>query len=270
MNPTTTERPDITLTLDREGVITDVAPSDSFKNEALDSWRGRSWSETIPRDHVASVAEAMRASLDRGEHFCFRVLQKLPSGRGVRIEYTAVSLGENEGLVAIGRSLEGQSELQSRLVATEKAREHDFWKLRDIESRYHALLDASNEAVALVRATTLRVIEANVMAVRALGLVPGAEFLPDLAMRDRQRFATTLELVRTQGLAPSIVLRLFDRSRWTLQASLVTRESDGIYLLRMSALDGEAEPKNGLSDIEQILFRFPDALVIIDREGAIL
>jgi transcriptional regulator PpsR len=269
------ERPDITLTLDRKGVITDVAPSASFKtealdNETLDSWRGRSWSETIPSDGVARVAQAMKASIESGESYCFQVRQLFPGGRELPIEYTTVSLGDKSGVVAIGRSLEGLSELQSRLVATQKAREQDFWKLRDIESRYRALLDASNEAVALVRATTLRVIEANVMAARALGLVPGAEFLPGLAARDRKQLDVALEMVRSQGRAPSIVVHLNDRSRWTLTASFVTRESDAIFLLRMSILDGEAEPQSEVCDLEQILFRFPDGFVIIDREGVIL
>jgi transcriptional regulator PpsR len=270
MNSDVEERPDIALTLDREGVITDVAPSDSFKNEALDSWRGRSWSETIPPDGVDLAAQAMKASLESGESYCIRVRQQFPSGRELSIEYTTVSLGDKAGVVAIGRSLEGMSDLRGRLIATQKAREQDFWKLRDIESRYRALLDASNEAVALVRATTLRVIEANVMAARELGLVPGAEFLPDLPARDRKQLEAALELVRSQGRAPSIVLQLNDHSRWTLGASFVTRESDAIYLLRMSVLDGEAEAQNDVCDLEQILFRFPDPFVIIDREAALL
>jgi transcriptional regulator PpsR len=270
MNGKAEERPDLTLTLDREGVITDVTPSDSFKNDALDSWRGRSWSETIPPEGVARVANAMKASLESGESYCFRVQQQFPSGRELPIEYTTVSLGYKAGVVAIGRSLEGLSDLQTRLVATQKARELDFWKLRDIESRYRALLDASNEAVALVRATTLRVIEANVLAARALGLVPGAEFLPDLPARDRKALEAALELVRSQGRAPNIVVHLNDGSRWTLGASFVTRESDAIYLLRMSVLDGGAEAPSDVCDLEQILFRFSDALVIVDREGEIL
>jgi transcriptional regulator PpsR len=264
------ERPEITLTLDREGVITDVAPSESFKGESLDSWRGRSWSETIPPDGVERVARAINASLESGESFCFRVRQQFPSGREFSIEYTTVSLGEKGGVVAIGRSLEWLSDLQSRLVATQKAREQDFWKLRDIESRYHALLDASDEAVALVRASTMRVIEANVMAARALGLVPGSEFLPDLAERDRKPLETSLDLVRSQGRAPSIVLHLNDRSRWTLGASFVTRESDAIYLLRMSPLDEEGVCPRDVYNLEQVMLRFPDPLVLTDRDGAIL
>ena len=269
MDSETTDRPDLTLTLDREGVITDVAPSGSFKDEALDSWRGRSWSETIPGS-ASRVAHVMKASLDRGESQCFQVRQQFPSGRELAVEYTTVSLGENEGVVAIGRSLESVSDLQSRLLATEKARMQDFWRMRDIESRYRALLDTSSEAVALVRAATLRVIEANALAARALGLAPGAVFLPDLAARDRKRLEAALDLVRSQGRAPSIVLRVHDRTRWTLQASFVTRDSDGIYLLRMSVLDGEPDAAEGRLRLEQMLLRFPDALVIADRDGAII
>ena len=121
MNSDVEERPDIALTLDREGVITDVAPSDSFKNEALDSWRGRSWSETIPPDGVDLAAQAMKASLESGESYCIRVRQQFPSGRELSIEYTTVSLGDKAGVVAIRRPR--RSDIPSRLrpIATTPA-----------------------------------------------------------------------------------------------------------------------------------------------------
>ena len=33
------DKPDITLTLDRDGVIRDVSPSDALEDEALERWR---------------------------------------------------------------------------------------------------------------------------------------------------------------------------------------------------------------------------------------
>ena len=89
---------------------------------------------------------------------CCRAGAKLP------VEYTTVSLGKNAGFIAIGRNLQNIADLQTRLLDAQKAREQDFWRLRDIERRYRAVLDASSEAVALVRATTMRVVEANVAA----------------------------------------------------------------------------------------------------------
>ena len=68
------------------------------------------------------------------------------------MEYTAVRLGGDAGLLAIGKSLQAVAELQSRLVAAQQAMERDYWKLREIETRYRVLFDASNEAVLLVAA----------------------------------------------------------------------------------------------------------------------
>jgi transcriptional regulator PpsR len=148
------DRPDITLTLDRDGVIRDVALSAAFESEALDRWRGRPWGETLPPELVERVGKAMSAKPKSGESLRFQTLQLLPSGRELPVEYTTVSLGKNAGFVAIGRNLENVSDLQNRLVDAQKAREQDFWRLREIEQRYRAVFDATDEAMTLVRAST--------------------------------------------------------------------------------------------------------------------
>ncbi len=264
------DKPDITLTLDRDGVIRNVAPSDDLEDEALERWRGRRWGEIVPPQLVGRVAQAMEASRRSGESLCFRVQQLLPSGRELPVEYTTVSLGKDAGFVAIGRNLQNVSDLQSRLVDAQKAREQDFWRLRDIERRYRAVLDASNEAVALVRASNLRVVEANVAAARQLGLLPGAEFLPELSARDRKALDGALEVARSQERAPNIALHLPNGSQWSLRASLVTSDADAFYLLQMSALSAPTETAPDSDNLEQILHRLPDAFVIVDREGALI
>ena len=59
------------------------------------------------------------------------------------------------GLLAIGKNVQAVAELQSRLIAAQQAMERDYWKLREIETRYRVLFDASNEAVLLVAAAEL-------------------------------------------------------------------------------------------------------------------
>jgi transcriptional regulator PpsR len=264
-----TDKPDITLTLDRDGVIRSVSPSDALEHEALDRWRGRPWRETVPSALVERVAQAIEASRNSGESQCFRVQQRLPSGREMPVEYTTVSLGKKAGFVAIGRNLQNVSDLQSRLADALKAREQDFWRLRDIEQRYRAILEASDEAVILVRASNMRVVEANVRAARSLGLLPGAEFFPDLSARDRKAFEAALDLARAQGRAPNIALHLQNGSQWSLRASLVTNDSDAFYILQMAPLSAP-EAASESDNLEQILHRFPDAFVVVDHEGAIV
>lgn len=264
------DKPDIMLTLDRDGVIRDVARSDALENESLDRWRGRSWRETIPAEQASRVAKAIDASRSGGESTRFRVQLQLPSGRELPVEYTTVSLGKNAGFVAIGRNLQSLSDLQSRLTDVQKAREQDYWKLREIETRYRAVLDASNEAVALLRSTTLRVVEANVAAARWLGLVPGSEFFPDLPGRDRKALDGALETARSQGRSPNIALHLPNGSQWSVRASLVAGEADSFYLLQMSELVAAPAPVDENYGLDEILQRFPDAFAIVDRDGSIV
>ena len=75
-----------------------------------------------------------------------QVTQRFPSGLELPIEYTTVRLGGQAGLIAIGKNLQAVAELQSRLIAAQHAREQDYWKLREIETRSRLLFDASNEA----------------------------------------------------------------------------------------------------------------------------
>lgn len=266
----TVEKPDITLTLDRDGVIRNVAPSDALANESLDGWRGQALGETVPPELATRVARAIEASQRSGESSCFRVRQRLPSGRELPFEYTTVSLGKNAGFIAIGRNIQTLSDLQTRLLDAQKAREQDYWRLRDIETRYRAVLDASSEAVALVRATTLRVVEANVAAARTLGLVPGSEFFPDLSARDRKALEATLETVRAQGRAPSIALHLPSGAQWSLRASVVTSEANAFFLLQMTPLSATVEAPAEPVAVQQILQRLPEAFAIVDREGAVV
>src|SRR5215467_90021 len=98
-----------------------------------------------------------------------QVTQRFPSGLELPMEYTTVRLGGKAGLIAIGRNLQAVADLQTRLVAAQQAMEQEYWKLREVESRYRLLFDASNEAVLLLRADTLRVVEANPAAIRGLG-----------------------------------------------------------------------------------------------------
>ena len=263
-------RPDITLTLDSAGVIKDVVGSAVLAGEDLRSWHGRPWEDTVSPEAGRRVSRLIETARSSGELSCLLVNQTLPSGRETPIEYTMVNLGKQGGFVAIGRNVQAVADLQSRLADAQQARERDYWRLRDIETRYRALLDASRDAVVLVRAMNLRVVEANVAAARNLRLVPGAECFPDLTARDRKALDSMLDAVRTQGRAPSIVLHLANDSPWSLRASLIVVDGDSFYLFQLASLAGrEAGLKADRVPLDEILQRFPEAFAVVDRDGVV-
>jgi transcriptional regulator PpsR len=179
-----------------------------------------------------------------------------------------INLGKARGFVAIGRSLRVIADLEARLAEAQQARERDYWKLRDVETRYRAVLEASHDAVVLVRPANLRVVEANAEAFRALKLRAGGEFLPELGARDRRALETALAAARTRGRAPGIVLHPAPDAPWSLRASLVASEAGQFFLFHMAPIGGAEAAAEPIS-LDDILQRFPDAFALVDRDGVV-
>jgi transcriptional regulator PpsR len=265
-------QPDVTLVLDNDGVINDATLANSISHEAVAGWIGRPWFETVHEvgiDRVRRMIEDARAT---GISAFGQVNQRFPSGRELPIEYAAARVAGRAGLVAIGKNLQGVAELQSQLVAAQQAREQEYWKLREVETRYRLLFDTSNQAVVIVRADSLRIAEVNMAAIRSLGLAQGGDMLGDVAPADHEKLRAMLDRVRDHGRAPGILVHVGpSRSPWTVRASLLTSEPGSSFLLQFEPLrprapavrDAATPPLAGLID------RMPDGYVVLDQDGVV-
>ena len=279
-------QPDISLGLDDQGVIREASVSAALPDETVDSWVGRPWSDVVGEIGADSVRRMIEDARSSGISAFRHVVQRFPSGREFQMEYTMFrASGASGGMIALGKNLQGVSELQSRLIAAQQATEREYWKMRDVETRYRLLFDASAEAVLMIGGDDLRIMEANPAAVRALGLAPGWEFPGNLSMAERENFTLMLQRVREQGRAPGIVLHLgADREPWAVRASLMGAEPGPRYLLHVAPAGGRPffghptiDPRTVLDGsageptaIEGLIERLPDGFVILDALGSVL
>lgn len=276
---TPTVQPDVTLLLDMDGVIREATLSSSLNGESVDAWVGKPWIEIAGEqgsDKVKRMVDDARAS---GISAFRQINQKFPSGAEIPIEFTTVLLGGKAGMLAIGKNLQAVAELQSRLIAAQQTMERDYWKLREIETRYRLVFDASNEAVVILLAGNLRIAEANSSAIQALGLSPrrddgvvGREFLQQVAEEDRDAVRDMLARVRDRGKALSILVHLGpDRKSWTLRGSLMASEGANVFMLQFSpaAKPAVESPHRGASSIEDLIDAAPDGFVALDPSGNI-
>jgi transcriptional regulator PpsR len=264
--------PDITLVLNMDGVIQDVTLSGAIAEGQIDTWRGRPWADTVADLGGGKIARIVDDARRTGVSAFRQVNQRFPSGRELPIEYTTVRVGGKGGLLAIGRSLQAVAQLQTRLIAAQQAMEQDYWKLREVETRYRLLFDASIEAVLLLRVDDLRITEANRAAVRALGVSRGSDLVAEITPDDHEPFQTMLARTREQGRAPGIVIHVGQgREAWTVRASLMASESGQAFLLQLTPVD-RALPGLGANDpvsLDAFADRLPDALVVVDQDGVI-
>ncbi|MGK7866212.1 transcriptional regulator PpsR [Falsiroseomonas sp. E2-1-a20] len=262
-------QPDITLSLDWEGVIREASLSDAIPAEPVREWLGRPWMETVGEIAGLQVRRMVEDARSSGVSAYLQITQRFPSGLELPIEYTTVRLGGQAGLIAVGKNMQAVAELQSRLVAAQQAREQDYWKLREIETRSRLLFDASSEAVLVIAASTLRIVEANPAAIRELGMAPGWNFSDEVASRDRAALRDVLMRAREQGRAPGIMVHLgADGTPWLLRASLMARTPGPVFLIQLSpaatAPQRAAPPRS-----DALLEDMPDGFVAIDGDGLV-
>jgi transcriptional regulator PpsR len=274
-----TVQPDITLLLDMEGVIREATLSPAMSGESVDGWLGRPWVEIageIGGDKIKRMVDDARVS---GISAFRQINQRFPSGLEIPMEFTTVLLGGRAGMLAIGKNLQAVAELQSRLIAAQQTMERDYWKLRQIETRYRLVFDASNEAVMIVSAANLRIIEANRTAIEALNSprrrnedLAGRELLHDVAAEDRDAVREMLARIRERGKALSILVHLGAEAKpWMLRGSLITAEPGHVFLLQFTpASDLSAPTENAEhSTVEELIDHLPDGFVALDEAGVV-
>jgi transcriptional regulator PpsR len=265
-------QPDITLALDWEGVIRNATLSDMMRGEQVRDWVGRPWVDIVGELAGPQVRRMVEDARTTGVSSYLQVTQQFPSGLRLPIEYTTIRLGAQAGLLAVGKNLQAVAELQSRLVAAQQAREQDYWKLREIETRSRLLFDISSEAVLVIAAATHRIVEANPAAIRELGLAPGWNFLDELAPGDRAAFADVLARAREQGRAPGILVHLgVQQAPWLLRASLMARNPGPVFLLQLSAVAPPPmdAPRAQALRGDALLAEMPDGVIAIDPAGVV-
>lgn len=272
-------QPDITLVLDLDGVIREAILSSTMGAEQVDGWLGRAWTEIAGEeggDKVRRMVEDARAS---GISAFRQINQRFPSGLEVPIEFTTMLLGDRTGLLAVGKNLQAVTELHSRLVAAQQAMERDYWRLRELETRYRLVFEAASDAVVIVSAADLRIVEANRAAVAALsGLdrssdsLAGRDFLPEIAAADRSAVRDMLARVRDKGTAPSILVHVGRGARsWMMRGSLMSSAQGQVYMLHFApvATARSGDEAAGQPSLRGLIDRVPDGFVALDASGII-
>ncbi len=266
-------QPDVTIRLDRDGIIQNAIVSERIACETLRPWHGRRWAETVAQSALEKLRLMVLDAQTTGVSGFTPINQRFPSGLEIPLEYTAVSLGEDRGLIVIGRQYHVVSELESRLLATQRAMEQNHWKLREVETRYNVIFNAAIDPVLLIEVDTLRIIDANPAANRTFGIGPSWNFLNEITAADRAPFLAMMDRAREYGHAPSIILHLGEERRaWIVRTAAVETIDAPSYLLYLTEAGTTGRPTNAPARpaCSPLIKKLPDGFVILDRDGVIV
>lgn len=269
---------DIALVLDGNGVVLDVIVRDADLAEAMQgNWRGRPWVETVTSESREKVELLLQDARDQAEPTWRQINHVNARGDLDRpVRYCAMKMNGDDRYLALGRDLHTIAELQQRLIDAQETTERDYWRLRQAESRFRLLFQVTSDAVMVVDAENLRIMEANPSAEKALGWDrgPGNSRLLSYFTPDQGRIVQAmLNRAQSSGHAEAADVKLLDSERsWTLSASALRHGNTAVFILRMNhapeavATAEDTESRRILKLVEDA----PDAIVITNEAGRIL
>jgi transcriptional regulator PpsR len=270
---------DVALILDKEGVIRDLAfGSEELSQEGYgDEWLGQRWAQTVTVESRPKVEAMLRDAATSATPTWRQVNHPSSRGNDVPVLYSAIRVGREGPVVAVGRNLRTIAALQQRLVDAQLSMERDYSRLRQAETRYRLLFQMSAEAILIVDATTQRIVEANPAAGQLLGSgarqLVGKTFPEGFDAPGTQAIQSLLASVRAAGRAGDVHAELTEGGRgFQVSASLYRQDSASFFLVRLAptseAGGGTLSPEK--SSLLNVLENSPDGFVVTQPDGRIL
>jgi len=270
---------DITLVLDHEGVIRDVAAGSPELAAEIDGrWVDQPWVSTVTVESRPKIEYLLQEAAEGHPTRWHKVSHLSDRGADLPVVYSAVKVGRKGRIVAVGRDLSAISVLQQRLVDAQQSVDREYARLRHAETRNRLLFQLASEAVLILDAATLRVVEANPAAIKLLGLstrrLASRPFPDGLDDATTATVATMLANVRASGRNGEVRARLADGSRELLVSASVFREGRSTLLLvRATSMDAGrlAEVAPGANArFVYFVAAAPDGFVVTDAGGKVI
>lgn len=269
---------DIALVIDRHGVISAVAEGAAVQAQGCNQWVGRRWIDTVSTSTRPKIQSLLDEVSSAG--IVSRRREVTHPGQGgdeLPVTWSAIRLGVDGPVLAVGRDLRAVAAIQQRFVEAQQDMERHYWSRRQAENRYQLLFQVANDAVLVLDASSLVVVEANAATAELLGR----------EMADIQHHALTDCLPASVRAA---VLELLVTARSTGRAGEMRVRGPGLpaaldiaatpfsvdgrrqLMLRARRDPGRAGPGDGLalSRMAEFVETTPDAVVITDSAGGIL
>jgi transcriptional regulator PpsR len=274
---------DVSLVVGKDGKVrAAVAKPDSSFAALTKAWVGQDFSSLIDaesavrfRARCADLAERAQT----GDPSPFRWVELVHKGigsSGVPVRYAMHWVSQSEEVLLLGQDQRPVMDMQQQLMNAQIALEQDYESQRELDTRYRLLMDFTSDAVALVSATTGMILDLNHNAASLFG-APRGELLQTVfserfAGRRRGELMSALSSPMAVD-APSFVEVELKATQRLLQLSskLFRAAGEQLVFVRMSDPEmGSIADGKLVTNLRQLFYRGPDAMVFTDRDGNIL
>ena len=266
---------DIALVIDGGGVIRNVAQggADPIAPGAY-QWVGRAWIDTVSGETRPKIENLLKEVTTTGIARRREVNHPLTADNSIPVAYTAIRLGVNGPVLAVGRDLRTIAAIQKRYVESQQEIERGYWQARQAEARYQLLFQVATDAVIVVDSETLQIVEANAAASTMLqasvGELQGRHASAGFEHHSRGAVNELLGNARTTGQSGEIRARLLGTQTSTSVVATPFRADDTMRLLvRLRAIDSGSTSGTFNQTLARLVDGASDGVVVTDSSGRI-
>ena len=267
---------DIALVMDGGGVIRNVVQgSGEPLAPAAQDWVGRSWVDTVTGETRSKVEQLLKEVGDTGIARKREINHPSGVGTSVAVAYTAVRLGAEGPVLVVGRDLRSITAIQKRFIDAQQEMERGYWRARQAEARYRLLFQVATDAVMVVDAHSLQILEANQatsdLFELSLDQVVGRQATFGFESHSRGAVTELLTSARASGQPAEIRARLAGKVTGTSVLATPFRTEDAMRLLvRVRTIDMPGSSADLNATLARLVDSTSDGVVVTDPVGRIL
>jgi transcriptional regulator PpsR len=266
---------DIALVLDDDGVVRSVAQGSSVQLADAQDWVGQPWADTATGDTRAKIGQLLEEVTSTGLARRREVNHPAGAQGHVSIAYTAMRLGQDGPLLAVGRDLGAIAAIQQKFLNAQQEMERGYWRARQAETRYRLLFQVATDAVLVVDAATLQIVEANQAAVQLFEVpvdqVLGRQACFGFERHSHEAIDHLLIRARASGQPAEMRARLRGQVIATSVAATPFRAEDQMRLLvRIRTMDMPGSSADLNATLARLVDSASDGVVVTDSAGRIL
>lgn len=269
---------DVVLVVEPGGQIVEMWVGNAeLKQELGDRWQGLAWVDTVTEGARGKVEEILGLSgSPKGSSSWHDLEHRLEDGSELPMRYGVVSLGRDGCLVAIGRDLRPVAALQQQVLNAQLTLEQDYWRLRQVETRYRLLFQMAADAVMIIDEASGRIVEANPAASKLLGdggkSIVGKPFPLGFDSAGSELVSSLLAETHAVGSGSAAhVGSAAGDQEFVVTANRLHQDHETRFLVRISLMSPHETPglEQDTVDFGELLRQAPDAVLLTDREGRI-
>ena len=266
---------DIALVIDGGGVIRAVEQGNAAPiAPSAASWIGQPWIDTVSGDTRGKIEKLLQEATSQGVARRREVNHPLQAGVNLPVAYTAIRLGENGPVLAVGRDMRAIAAIQQRFIESQQDMERGYWNARQSQSQYEVLFQVATDGVIVVDPESFEILDANPAATRLFSSVGdplvGKIATSAFAHASRGAVNALLAAARSTGQSGEIRARLLGTTGNTSVAATSFRAEDAMRILvRVRSLENAIAGDTVDDGATASAGGVDDAVVVTDSSGRI-